>query len=163
MKSALFTGSFDPITLGHIDVIERAISIFDSITVLVANNPVKKSAFSPEERLDFINRCIKQKGFINVNAAVHNGLVADYAKKHGINVIIRGIRSYSDFEYEMAMSSGNRKLCGGIETVFIPVQEKYMYVSSSLVREIAKYGGDILPYVSAEIAEDVLKRLTERL
>ena len=157
MKKAVCPGSFDPVTNGHIDIIKRAAELFDEVTVLVVTNPDKKCVFSPEERCDLIRKATEDIGGIKVDS--FSGLLADYVKKNGINAIVKGIRSSSDFEYEFQMALANRSLAPNAETVFITADPQNMYVSSSLIRQIALFGGDVSDFVPKNIVEEIEKRL----
>ncbi|MBQ3531027.1 MAG: pantetheine-phosphate adenylyltransferase [Oscillospiraceae bacterium] len=157
MKKAVCPGSFDPITNGHIDIIKRAAELFDEVTVLVVTNPDKKCAFSPEERCALIEKATE--GIETVKVDSFSGLLADYVKQNDINAIVKGIRSSSDFEYEFQMALANRSLAPNAETVFITADPQNMYVSSSLIRQIACFGGDVSDFVPKNIVEEIEKRL----
>ena len=157
MKSALYPGSFDPITYGHIDVIKRAASIFDNLTVAVLNNRAKSSLFSVNERVKMIEDIVKDLD--NVTVVSYEGLLVDYAKEHNANVIIRGLRAVTDFEYELQMSQTNRKLSDdSIDTVFLNTDLRYAYLSSSTVKEVAAFGGDISKFVPESVAKLVYEK-----
>ena len=157
MKKAVCPGSFDPITNGHIDIIKRAAELFDEVTVLVVTNPDKKCVFSPEERCLLIEKAVE--GIEGVKVDSFSGLLADYVKKNGISAIVKGIRSSSDFEYEFQMALANRSLAPNAETVFITADPQNMYVSSSLIRQIAGFGGDVSDFVPKNIVLEIEKRL----
>ena len=157
MKKAVCPGSFDPITNGHIDIIKRAAELFDEVTVLVVTNPDKKCVFSPEERCWLIKKAIE--GINGVKVDSFSGLLADYVKQNGISAIVKGIRSSSDFEYEFQMALANRSLAPNAETVFITADPQNMYVSSSLIRQIAAFGGNVSDFVPKNIVEEIEKRL----
>ncbi|MBQ4547494.1 MAG: pantetheine-phosphate adenylyltransferase [Oscillospiraceae bacterium] len=157
MRKAVCPGSFDPITNGHVDIIKRAAELFDEVTVLVVTNPDKKCVFSPEERCELIAKATEEIGGIKVDC--FSGLLADYVKQNGINAIVKGIRSSSDFEYEFQMALANRSLAPNAETVFITADPQNMYVSSSLIRQIAAFGGDVSDFVPKNIVEEIEKRL----
>ena len=157
MKKAVCPGSFDPITNGHIDIIKRAAELFDEVTVLVVTNPDKKCVFSPEERCDLIKKALADISGVKVDS--FSGLLADYVKQNGICAIVKGIRSSSDFEYEFQMALANRSLAPNAETVFITADPQNMYVSSSLIRQIACFGGDVSDFVPKNIVEEIEKRL----
>lgn len=151
MKSAIYPGSFDPITYGHIDIINRAAKIFDNLTVAVLDNRAKHSLFSVDERVKMIEEVVKDLD--NVTVVSYEGLLVDYAKERGARVIIRGLRAVTDFEYELQMSQTNAKLSDGeVETIFLNTDLRYAYLSSSTVREVASFGGDISKFVTPEIA-----------
>ena len=157
MKKAVCPGSFDPITNGHIDIIKRAAELFDEVTVLVVTNPDKKCVFSPEERCLLIEKAVERIEGVKVDS--FSGLLADYVKQNGISAIVKGIRSSSDFEYEFQMALANRSLAPNAETVFITADPQNMYVSSSLIRQIAGFGGDVSDFVPKNIAPEIEKRL----
>ncbi len=157
MKKAVCPGSFDPITNGHVDIIKRAAELFDEVTVLVVTNPDKKCVFSPEERCELISKAVEGIGGIKVDS--FSGLLADYVKKNKISAIVKGIRSSSDFEYEFQMALANRSLAPDAETVFITADPSNMYVSSSLIRQIAGFGGDVSDFVPKNIVPEIEKRL----
>jgi len=157
MKKAVCPGSFDPITNGHVDIIKRAAELFDEVTVLVVTNPDKKCVFSPEERCTLIEKATENIPGIKVD--FFSGLLADYVKDNGICAIVKGIRSSSDFEYEFQMALANRSLAPNAETVFITADPQNMYVSSSLIRQIATFGGDVSDFVPKAIVEEIEKRL----
>jgi pantetheine-phosphate adenylyltransferase len=156
-KTALYPGTFDPITFGHIDVIERASHLFDTIIVSVAGSSSKKTMFSIKERINMIENSVKR--IKNVRVTSFNKLVVDYAKSQGACAIIRGLRAISDFEYEFQMALTNRKIAEDITTVFLMPNERFTYLNSTLVREIASFGGDVSPFVP----KYVLKKLKGKL
>lgn len=154
-KIAVYPGSFDPITNGHIDLIQRSVRIFDRVIVAIANNPNKDgSLFSLDERLAMLRETVKGLGR-HVEVDSFEGLLVKYAEKIGAQVIIRGLRAVSDFEYEFQMAMMNRELNGKLETLFMMTGETYFYLSSRLVKEVVGLGGD----VSAFVPKSVLKRL----
>lgn len=157
MKIAICPGSFDPVTLGHLDIIRRASGLFDKVIVLVAVNGLKSPMFSPEERVDLIRRVTADMP--NVECDTCTGLIVDYGKKIGANAIVKGLRAMTDFEYEFQMALINRKLSDELETVFLTTSEEYMYLSSSAVKQVAFYGGDISPFVPHEILADIKARV----
>lgn len=159
MRLAICPGSFDPVTNGHLDVIQRAASLFDRVVVLVAINSEKKPLFTAAERCDLLRRVTAD--IPNVEVATNDGLLADYARQKGAAAIVKGLRAMSDFEYEFQMALTNRKLYGGVETVFLTTTAEHMYLSSSLVKEVARLGGDISEFVPAAIVQDILDK-TER-
>ncbi|MBD7983423.1 pantetheine-phosphate adenylyltransferase [Sporosarcina sp. Sa2YVA2] len=148
-KIAVVPGSFDPITNGHLDIIERASRVFPEVRVAVMNNSSKNSLFTVEERMDLI-RTVTNK-FANVQVESSTGLLIDYAHNVGASVIVRGLRAISDFEYEMQITSMNRMLDESIETFFVMTKNQYSFLSSSIVKEVARYGGDISALVPAEV------------
>ena len=142
MKHAIYPGSFDPMTLGHLDVIERAAQMFDTLTVSVLNNKAKSPLFSTEERVKILQEATSH--LKNVQIDSFSGLVIDYCHEKGVHVVIRGLRAITDFEYELQMAQTNRKLShGDVDTVFLTTSLEYAYLSSSSVKEIASFGGDI--------------------
>ena len=147
----MYPGSLDPITLGHLDVIKRVSKMVDELYVVVMINPLKNYFFSLEERMRLIEEATKEIG--NVKVDKHEGLLVEYAKKNGINVVVRGLRAITDFEYELQMANANRKLYPGLETVFLMTDEKYSFISSTLVKEVAMLGGDISPWVPKVVLE----------
>ena len=155
MKIAICPGSFDPITLGHLDIIERAADIFDEVIVVVASNSTKKTLFSDDERVRLIRRCVKAA---NVTVDTHDGLLVDYAKEKGAAAIVKGLRAMSDFEYEFQQALTNQSPYPEAETVFLCARGKNMFLSSSMVKEVCKLGGDISSFVPPEIAQDIYKR-----
>ncbi len=157
MVSALYPGSFDPVTLGHLDLIQRALPLFDRLTVAVAINSSKQPTFTAEERVAMLRETLPQDDRLSVTT--FTGLVVDYCRREGIGAILRGVRTVSDFEFEYQMALTNRHLADDIESVFVMPSVEYSYVSSSLIREIVKHGGD----VSGFLPEVVERRLRERL
>ncbi|MDM5156115.1 pantetheine-phosphate adenylyltransferase [Bacillus sp. DX1.1] len=151
---AISSGSFDPITLGHLDIIKRGAKVFDEVYVVVLNNSSKKPFFSVEERLELIREAIKD--IPNVKVDSHSGLLVEYAKMRNANAILRGLRAVSDFEYEMQITSMNRKLDEDIETFFIMTNNQYSFLSSSIVKEVARYGGNVAGLVPP-VVERALK------
>lgn len=158
MKTAVYPGSFDPITMGHLDIISRASGIFDRVVVVVMVNSKKTAMFSLEERCEYIRRAVAR--FSNVEVMLSDKLLADWVKTIGDCVLVKGIRAISDFESEFQMALINRKLNPELETVFLPTSEEHLYLSSSVVKEIGSLGGDITPFIPAEILGDIEKRLT---
>ena len=157
MKLAICPGSFDPITRGHLDIISRATTLFDQVVVLVAVNPAKQCSFTAQERVEMIRRCTA--GMERVSVDTFSGLLADYVDKTGACAIVKGLRAVSDFEYEFQLVLANRKLHTRAETVFLPTASEYMFLSSSFVRELAEFGGNIADFVPEEIVGDVIRRL----
>ena len=157
MKIGICPGSFDPITRGHLDIIKRASSLFDKVIVLVVHNPAKHPSFTPEERVELIRRSIGD--FTNVEVDVYGGLLADYCRAKGADAIIKGLRAVSDFEYEFQMALTNKKLNPDCETVFLTTSAENMYLSSSIVKQVAQFGGDISDFVPAQVLCDLERRL----
>ncbi|MBP5470879.1 MAG: pantetheine-phosphate adenylyltransferase [Candidatus Riflebacteria bacterium] len=157
MKIAVYPGSFDPMTNGHLDILKRAASLFDHVIVGVLVNNSKKCLFSPEERVDMINEATHD--LENVRVMHFNGLLVDFCDKVGATAIIRGLRAVSDYEYEVQMFAANYKLNPKVETIFLMSQPKYSFLSSSVVKEIAFYGGHIEDMVTPAIADAIKKRM----
>ncbi len=159
MKSAVYPGTFDPITNGHIDIIKRSLRIFDRVIIAVAPNPKKTPLFDINERIFMIEEATK--GMQNIEIEPFEGLLVDYIRQKGAIAIIRGLRAVSDFEYEFQMALMNRKLSDTIETVFMMPSEEYSYLTSSLIKEVASYGGevkDLVPSIAAKRLKDIFKR-----
>lgn len=156
MKIAVCPGSFDPVTLGHLDIIRRAAKMFDKVIVLVIPNQDKHPMFSLEERADMLRRVTKDIENVVVDSS--DGLLVDYLKEQNANIIVKGLRAMSDFEYEFQMALTNRQLYGNAETVFLTTSIELMYLSSSIVKQVAMFGGDISTFVPAEIIEEVYKK-----
>lgn len=145
MKIAIYPGSFDPVTKGHLDILKNAAGIFDKVIIAVAHNGEKKGFLTVEERVKLIKASIQS--FDNVEVDAFEGLTIEYAKKRGAEVLIRGLRAVSDFEYEMQLSQTNSALCEDIKTVFLITKPKYNFISSSTIKEILANGGDISKFV----------------
>jgi pantetheine-phosphate adenylyltransferase len=155
---AIYPGSFDPLTNGHLDIIERSARLFDEVTVAILTNSQKQPLFSVEERID-VMRTIVQPQFHNVRFDVFHGLLVDYAKRSGAQVIVRGIRAVTDYEYEFQMALMNRRLDPNIETVFMMPSESYSYLSSRLVKEVAQLGGSVKGLVPELVEELLIRKL----
>ena len=156
MKKAICPGSFDPVTLGHLDIIERAAELFDEVVVLVMSNRSKSnSLFSVEERIELIKRSVKGK---NIKIDTYEGLLVDYAKQNNAVAIVKGLRAMSDFEYEFQQALTNKSLYPKVETVFLTTEGKNMFLSSSMVKEVCTLGGDISSFVPQEIINDIYER-----
>ena len=153
MRTALCPGSFDPVTNGHVDVIERAAKLFDKVIVVVLINKGKTPMFSAEKRVEFLKKATAH--IPNVEIDSYSGLLADYAKERGAVAIVKGLRAVSDFEYEFQMALTNKKLNEPLETLFLTTNMEYMFLSSSVVREVASFGGDISQFVPNTICEDI--------
>lgn len=151
-KVAVYPGSFDPITLGHIDIIERALKVFDKVIVLVMENFRKKHLFKKEERVNLIKKSLSN--YDNVFVDSYDGLLVDYVRSNGIKFIVKGLRAISDFEYEFQQNMVNSSLCN-VETIFFMTKPAYNFLSSSLVKEIAFFGGDISSFVHPSIIKDI--------
>ena len=154
-RKAVYPGSFDPTTFGHIDIINRASKIFDELIVAVIANPHKNPLFTSDERIKMLESCIKQD---NVKVKSFSGLLVNFMKLEKAGVIVRGLRAVTDFEYEFQMALTNTKICPEIETVFLASDEKWTYLSSTLVKEIASLGGDIKSFAPAP----VMKKISEK-
>lgn len=157
MRRAIYPGSFDPITYGHIDIIKRASEMFDELIVAVLINKGKSPLFSIEERVNIIEEALKD--IQNVRVLCYEGLLVDFAVENEAFVIVRGLRAVTDFEYELQMSQTNRVLNKRVDTIFLTTSLKYAYLSSSTVREVASYGGDIHKFVPAFVEEAVNNKL----
>lgn len=155
MKIAIYPGSFDPITKGHLDVLKTAAEIFDKVIIAVLINPSKKGAISVEDRVELIKASIE--GMDNIEVDSFEGLTVEYAKKRGAKIVIRGLRAVSDFEYEMQLSQTNSALSADIKTIFLTTRPKYNFISSSTVKEIAFMGGDVSKFVP-EVVNEYLKK-----
>ena len=161
MRIAVCPGSFDPVTLGHLDIIDRASKLFDKVIVLVSFNANKsRAAFTPTERMEMIIEVTKHLD--NVVVDCYNGLLADYTREKKAIAIVKGLRAVSDFEYEFQMSLTNKKLNPEVETIFLTTNAEYMFLSSSIVKQIASFGGDISGFVPQELLADITKRLCRK-
>ena len=156
MRIAIYPGSFDPVTLGHLDIIRRASGLFDRLIVAVMHNQNKKPMFSVEERMEMLRRTTA--GLPNVEIESFGGLLADYAREKGAHILLKGLRAVSDFEYEFQMALANRKLNADLDTVFLMTSSEYMYLSSSVVKDIAVHGGSVAGFVPDEIVQDIVRR-----
>jgi len=160
MTTAIYPGSFDPITLGHLNIIRRASHIFDSVVVCVMVNSAKRPMFTLDERMELIGRVVKR--LPNVHVDTSSILLAEYAKKYEHPVLVKGLRAVSDFESEFQMALINKKMNPNLDTLFLTSSEKYTYISSSVVKEMAKYGSDLSKFVPREILDDVIERSTKK-
>lgn len=156
---AMFAGSFDPITNGHLDIICRASKIFDELQIGVLNNPNKKGLFTFEERVELIKSCTSHLN--NIKIVSFNGLLVHYCEENGIDTLVRGIRSGADVEYELQMAHMNKELSPNIETVILPTNTKYSFISSSLIKEVLNFDADIKNFVPEQVLQE-LKRKTDR-
>ncbi len=156
MNAAIYPGSFDPITNGHLNIIERALDIFDQVTVLISINPQKTSLFSLPESIEMISEVTSHWPQVSVD--YNDGLTVEYARRHGIGTAVRGLRAVTDFEHEFSMALTNRSLWPDFDTVFLMTRVDYMYLSSSVVRQVAQLGGDVSQFVPPPIE----RRLKEK-
>ena len=148
MPAAIYPGSFDPITNGHVSLIQRGLQMFDRLIVAIANNPKKQALFSVEERRTLIREAVSDP---RVEVDAFEGLLVDYARRRNVPVVLRGLRAVSDFEYEFQMANMNRKIAPNVETVFMMTGEDYFYISSQIVREVAAFGGNIKDLVPPNV------------
>jgi pantetheine-phosphate adenylyltransferase len=155
-QAVIYPGTFDPITKGHMDLIERAARLFKRVIIAVAANPGKTPVFAHAERIELVKKVLAP--LKNVSVCGFNGLLIEFAKQQNISIILRGLRAVSDFEYEFQLASMNRHLAAGIETIFLTPDEKYSFVSANLVREIAELGGDVTEFVHKTVASALKKR-----
>ncbi len=156
MKKAIYPGSFDPVTFGHLDIIKRSSRLFDEIVVAVLNNSQKNSLFSVDERVTMIRDLVKE--YPNVSVASFEGLTVDFAKQIGATVVVRGLRAVTDFEYELQIAQVNHVEYPDLETIFLTTSLNYSYLSSSVVREFASHGGDITKFVPKEIIPFIMEK-----
>lgn len=156
MIKAAYPGSFDPITYGHIDIAKRASKLFDELYVVVMENKRKTYTFTVEERIEMVKECLKD--IPNIRVESFSGLLVEYTIKNKIDVVIRGLRAVTDFEYELQMALANKEICNGVETVFLMTDKSFSFLSSSLVKEVASFGGKISQWVP----ENVEKKLLEK-
>lgn len=159
MKMAIYPGSFDPITLGHLNIIRRAATCFDKLVVCVMYNSSKTGIFLPEERVELISRCTCRFGNVEVDSST--GLLSDYARRRDATTIVKGLRAISDYESEVQMAVINRKLNPDLETMFLASSEKYTYLSSTVVKEMARYDCDLSEFVPEEILVDVREKMQQ--
>jgi len=159
MKRAIYPGSFDPVTNGHLDVVERARKLFDEVIVAVADNDEKQPLFSLEERLNLLRATVGKAD--NVRIAHFDGLLVEFAMENQARAVIRGLRAVSDFEFEFQMALMNRKLESGVETIFLMPKEEYSYLSSRIIKEIARLGGNVSNFVPPVVAKALAGKFTE--
>ena len=160
MKTAIYPGSFDPVTLGHIDVIKRASKLFDYLIIGVLNNRAKTPLFSVEERVKILAKATKD--IPNVEVKAFEGLSVNFARENHAQVIVRGLRAVTDFEYELQMAQTNRVLAPDVDTVFLTTSLEYAYLSSTIMKEVANFGGDLSKFAPSEITEAVEEKLKKR-
>ena len=158
MKVAIYPGTFDPITNGHLDIIVRSVKFVDKLIIAVSKNNEKNTLFKIEERIDIIKKVIEDENISNIEVDSFNGLLMTYANKKKANIVIRGLRAVSDFEYEFQMTGMNYKLNSKIETVFLMSSDKYQLLSSRLVKEINSLKGDISQFVPKEVSNQLIKK-----
>jgi pantetheine-phosphate adenylyltransferase len=156
MKRAIYPGSFDPVTNGHLDVIERARKLFDEVIVAVAHNDEKQALFSLEDRLELLNSSVGKTA--NVRIAQFDGLLVEFAAAQSASAVVRGLRAVSDFEFEFQMALMNRKLNSAVETIFLMPKEEYTYLSSRIIKEIARLGGDVSSFVPDAVAKALARK-----
>jgi pantetheine-phosphate adenylyltransferase, bacterial len=158
MPKAICPGSFDPVTHGHVDIITRASGLFDQVIVVVMINPNKKPAFTATERMEMLRKTTQH--LPNVTVDYHQGLLADYARKNNVQAIVKGLRAVTDFEYEFQMAMTNKKLIPEADSVFLTTSSDHMYLSSSLVKQVAAFNGDISDFVPAIVLDEIRERLS---
>ncbi len=159
MNTAIYPGSFDPVTLGHLNIIRRAATIFDKVVVCVMKNSEKRPMFNIDERMELVRKVTARFG--NVEVATTDMLLAEYAKQYEGAVIVKGLRAVSDFDYEFQIALINKKMNPELETVFLTASEKYTFLSSTAVKEMARYGADLSEFVPREIIGDVIEKSNE--
>ena len=162
LRIGLYPGTFDPVTLGHADIIRRGAKLVDRLIIGVTTNPSKDPMFTPEERMEMVRAEVGRLGIANVEVKGFNALLMKFAEKEGASVIVRGLRAVADFEYEYQMAGMNQQLNSGIETVFLMADVSLQPIASKLVKEIARYGGKIDKFVTPAVAADVARHLSHR-
>jgi len=160
MKIGIYPGTFDPVTHGHTDIIARSLRVFDKVIVAVAPNPTKRPLFDLAERVKMVK--LVTKGFPHVEVVAFEGLLVEYVQKRKAHAVIRGLRAISDFEYEFQMALVNRKLNKSVETVFLMPSEEYSYLTSTLIKEVASFGGRLTDFLHPQVAERLLQRMGKR-
>jgi pantetheine-phosphate adenylyltransferase len=160
MTRVVCPGSFDPVTMGHLDIITRASGLFDEVIALVIVNPAKEPSFTPQERDSMLEKSTAR--LANVSVEQHHGLLVDYIRDKGAIAIVKGLRAMSDFEYEFQMALTNKKLLPQAETIFLTTTSDYLYLNSSLVKQVAGFGGDIAAFVPPEVLSDIQLRLCDK-
>ena len=160
-KTVVCPGSFDPLTIGHLDIITRSAKLFDKVIVVVMRNPNKDvGSFTTEERVEFIKRCTKN--LPNVSVDSYAGLLADYVREKGASAVVKGLRAISDYDDEFRQALTNQKLNSEMETIFMVSNAEHMFLSSSVVKQVCRLGGDVSTFVPAEICDDIVKRLSRK-
>ena len=160
-KTVVCPGSFDPLTIGHLDIITRSAKLFDKVIVVVMRNPNKDvGSFTTEERVDFIKRCTKN--LPNVSVDSYAGLLADYVREKGASAVVKGLRAISDYDDEFRQALTNQKLNSEMETIFMVSNAEHLFLSSSVVKQVCRLGGDVSTYVPAELCDDIVKRLSRK-
>ncbi len=160
-KKVVCPGSFDPLTIGHLDIIKRSANLFDEVIVVVMRNPNKDvGSFTPEERVSFIKKCTKD--LTNVSVDTYQGLLADYVRDKGASAVVKGLRAISDYDDEFRQALTNQKLNPQMETIFMVSNSEHMFLSSSVVKQVCSLGGDITEFVPAEICDDIVERLSKK-
>ena len=157
MVNAVYPGTFDPITNGHIDLLKRACKLFDHVTLAVAHNPNKKALFNLSERVEMAENAVSS--YNNISVVGFDNLLVDFTHEQNASVILRGLRAVSDFEYEFQLAGMNRNLASDIETIFLTTAEQYAHISSSIVKEVARLGGDITKFVPQQVIAEINKKL----
>lgn len=160
MKIGVYPGTFDPVTYGHTDIIVRSLRVFDKVIVAVAPNPTKRPLFDLAERVEMVK--LVTKGFPHVEVVIFDGLLVEYVQRRKAHAVIRGLRAISDFEYEFQMALVNRKLNKSVETVFLMPSEEYSYLTSTLIKEVASFGGRLSDFLHPQVAQRLLQRLGKR-
>lgn len=158
-RTAIYPGSFDPITFGHIDIIKRAAGLFDNLIIAVAQNNQKSALFSEDERVEMIREEVQKLDNSNITVEKFSGLLVNFAKEKQSKIVIRGLRAVSDFEYEFQMFGANSKLDPELQTIFLPASEKHHFIASKFVKEIARLGGEISAFVSPNIAQKLRDKI----
>ncbi len=159
-RVAIYPGSFDPVTYGHLDIIRRTVKLFDGVVVAVAQNISKPGLFTAEERVELIRQVMGDDGG-KIEVDLFSGLLVDYVRRRGATSIVRGLRAVADFEYEFQLALMNRRLENTVDTVFLMTDERYFYISSSLVKEVARFGGDVSEFVPEQVEQALRERYAQ--